>query len=329
MSQPLFDKTYDELREAFVRARFAEPAVFGRPDIEEWLRDSTRHVVDPLNPTSEWGAGAFHWHLKEILGGRGDREIVDLLLLHTTPQIDPPETLLVGIPHAGEFYTLLRTLQLGHAMLFCGRSLHTDSWPILVINNKAYVAEFKEPNHILALRPAISTDVKRIFFAEVMYNRPKRERALDWLTTEYQHVIANTRYAAQRDFDEAVAVSADGTKIVKAKWVMVYGRTPEWGQRVYLLPGEAFRVTKCLITSIFRERIDDRFLAQWLAPRIDTLDDFFAWEAMMTPVHMNRKLRLTTMTAKRTYKEDLGSLLTIDEVCCPSPLPDGGREIKV
>ena len=80
MSQPLFDKTYDELREAFVRARFAEPAVFGRPDIEEWLRDSTRHVVDPLNPTSEWGAGAFHWHLKEILGGRGEREIVDLLL---------------------------------------------------------------------------------------------------------------------------------------------------------------------------------------------------------------------------------------------------------
>src|SRR3989339_826762 len=35
--KPLFDKTLDELREAFVRARFAEPNIFGRPDIEEWL----------------------------------------------------------------------------------------------------------------------------------------------------------------------------------------------------------------------------------------------------------------------------------------------------
>lgn len=34
---PPFDKPMDELRETFVRARFAQEDVFGRPDIEQWL----------------------------------------------------------------------------------------------------------------------------------------------------------------------------------------------------------------------------------------------------------------------------------------------------
>src|SRR3989344_6646869 len=33
----LFDKPVSELREAFVRNRFAEEQYFGRPDIEDWL----------------------------------------------------------------------------------------------------------------------------------------------------------------------------------------------------------------------------------------------------------------------------------------------------
>ena len=33
----LFEKSMDELREAFVRNRFAEGGVFGREDIEEWV----------------------------------------------------------------------------------------------------------------------------------------------------------------------------------------------------------------------------------------------------------------------------------------------------
>ena len=36
-TRQLFDKPMDELREAFVRNRFGESAVFGAHDIETWL----------------------------------------------------------------------------------------------------------------------------------------------------------------------------------------------------------------------------------------------------------------------------------------------------
>lgn len=60
-----------------------------------------------------------------------------------------------------------------------------------------------------------------VVFAEWNRLGPKAGVARHFICTAADLTIAKVRESAQRDFDEAVAVSADGTKIIKAKWMLV------------------------------------------------------------------------------------------------------------
>ena len=52
MTNALFKLTYDELRERFVRARFAEEQEFGNESIEGWLEEQ-RHADKPAGDVDE------------------------------------------------------------------------------------------------------------------------------------------------------------------------------------------------------------------------------------------------------------------------------------
>jgi hypothetical protein len=321
MSQPLFDKPMNELREAFVRQRFAEPAVFGHADIEGWLHQSTHSVDDPSNSTSEWGAMGFLMHLKRDLGDAGTRTYSDWIRDNATALQEPPDTFLVGLPYARPFYALMEVLQHGGCEIYYGWSRKTTSWPVVIIDHHAYVAEFKGPNHILALRPATIPDVMRIFFAEVMDNRPKRQRTLVWLQNEYTHAIANARYSAQRDFEEAVAVSADGTRIVKAGWVFVIEKDYKMGK---LFHASAFHENKILISSTHNRRTvgwgqgtdRDNYLSRFLTEAPN-----YTGGATFLITDPDERIK----GFGRVYVVDTN----IDPQRLPSPLPEGGREIRV
>lgn len=313
MPQPLFDKPLYELRETFVRARFAEPSVFGRPDIEQWLHKSTHHIDDPVNSTSEWSAIGFLDHLESELSNAGARVFAAWIRDNATELQNPPEAFHTSRSYAETFSTILDVLRVGGAVIYQGWSRKHDAWLVLIIDNNAFVAEFKGADHILTLRPATIMDVERVLGAEVMANRPKRDQALEWLTTEYTHAIAMVRALARRDFNEAVAVSTDGTKIVKAEEVAVILNE----DRLMIFPASAFKPCK-ILRAPGQQRLDvpqaprGCTYAEWIL-RYDLPKSLWTTRGQFldTSPYLNKRIFVT----ERRF--------------CPSPLPDGGREMRV
>lgn len=326
--RPLFQTPLPQLRDAFVAARFAQDDVFGRADIEQWLFKSTHRGDDPNNSTTEWGAGAFIKYLEMYCGHLGARTFADWIFTNATVQINPPDRFLSGVPYARALYA---TFQLGRTMLFSDWSSKHDAWPVLIIDNHAFVAEFKGPRTVLTpreapimtLREATILDVQRILLAEVMDNRPKRDRALTWLSNNYQQAIRNTRLLARADFNKAVAVSPDGTRIVKAEFVVVLGESC-----ATVFEGSVFRTRKAKLTYIERQRIPQgttRNDAESVAGLINGLynDDRELYEMTRGSAADRAKL-LDFQNGEVSFK-----VLIVHEDHVPSPLPDGGWEIRV
>ncbi|MCR4313792.1 MAG: hypothetical protein NUV84_00920 [Candidatus Uhrbacteria bacterium] len=67
--EPLFDNPLSELREAFVRARFAEPNIFGRADIEAWIKGESANEVPSNADTDAWRTLLKHDELVDFIHG--------------------------------------------------------------------------------------------------------------------------------------------------------------------------------------------------------------------------------------------------------------------
>src|SRR3989339_322345 len=66
----LFDKSMEELRKAFVYARFAERDVFGKSDVVEWLMRQTRAATPEFSDTSKDWNSYLYKHLADVATGR-------------------------------------------------------------------------------------------------------------------------------------------------------------------------------------------------------------------------------------------------------------------
>ena len=221
MTQRLFDKPMDELREAFVLARFAERAMFGRADIETWLDEPADRSSKP------WEAHGFLDFLdrawkKRMIGGGGFQTAASVLVESATTQFSPPDWLLdEGMEDIRQDYfdPLMAIGRDGNQsrLYFPFPDPTRDSWPIVCLWPKLYVAEYKCKNEIFCMRPAKMRDVCAVLYGEMAARRPKADQAQRFLNDQYRKAIAGVRKSAERNFDKAVAVSADGTKIVRAK----------------------------------------------------------------------------------------------------------------
>lgn len=319
--EPLFDKPMVELREAFVLTRFAEPAVFGRRDIEEWLHNSTLNIDDLIQSRAEWGNLGFIRHLERELGNAGTQTFANWIRDNATELEDPPSPFLASLPNARRFYALLNVVRKGGTATYHDWSQSSPSWPVLITHNEASAAENKECNKVVLLREATIVDVIRILLAEVMDNRPKRERALAWLSNEYTHAITKIRLDAERDFDEAVAVSADGTKIVKVEEVLVIAE--DWRSMI-IYPASAFTDAKILRSSELGHRVSNQGTSHQFKP----IERYVAWFLMADDPRRQLEQCDGQLLETGPWFDKKRRLIT-EARYCPSPLPDGGREIRV
>ncbi|NBS41183.1 hypothetical protein EBS80_00805 [bacterium] len=269
MERQLFDKPLADLREAFVRARFAEPAMFGRADIPKWLADPEWTGIIDFDKSR-----AFVRSFEEVWENlERDQE----LARYATPTNKIPD------------------------------------WMLSRVNDK------------MALE---------ILNAEIKGNRPNANEARAFLNRIARHAVANVRKDAERDFDEAAAVSADGTKIVKAAWVLAANVTPASFTELYpgsalidemeLFPSAAFAERKALLRpgrggtrvglSLKKSEgaIVDRFSSN-APPEMANLGENGSWDYAVFACNDGT---------------DAFPILVIDRNLCPR-LPLNGRKIRV
>lgn len=332
MERPLFDKPMSELREAFVRARFAEPNIFGLEDIEEWLKHRPNRLSAPGEVA--WRAPAFHRYIADALVAEHGLAIKTLATC-ATPFAEPPYDFIGNSVSVSRFprdahLDVLQTLTNGGAKAYySGRAL---KFPVLVLNGNAYVLDHPHghTNAVGLLRLARTSDIWLCIYAEWFAARPKAEKARACLLRHYRAAVKEARLDAQRDFDEAVAVSADGTKIVKAQWVLVAeGSSPTSG---LLFQASAFRQSKIRCgTTIAHVNIERWQLEQISLDRRELTRDRFlsymlgSWRSWV----VNETACLVSDTACRDILEPNETILFVDKNTCPSPLTEGGREIRI
>ncbi|MBI4434235.1 hypothetical protein HY635_00220 [Candidatus Uhrbacteria bacterium] len=244
--EDLFQRPLSELRAAFVRARFAEEPVFGRPDIEEWLareRKADRPESDRDANESPWNAVLASDHMIFAADKRGLALLTEL----ATPLIEMPMVL----PVSGREREALAATE--HLLAMIDRT-RVDTYfgytqgpilPILVTRpggDHAIVCDLDAmTGSEVVLRLLDSGHVMDAIFAEWLYSRPRWREARQFLCDTLAEDIRKERANAELDFDMAVAVSADGTEIVHADYVVTSMRVLGANDRPFT-PAEVHRV---------------------------------------------------------------------------------------
>lgn len=333
--EPLFDKQMDELREAFVRQRFAEPNVFGRPDIEKWLEEQRKNLGKGID-FDPWECDGFDHYALAVSGNDAPeicRSVVMLLRTCVTASTHKPDWSEQD-SSTSNFVELLEMLRAGGTEVFYSTSpAQNDFLAVVIIGEKPYIAAKQMHGDKSEVASFSKTNViagLHLLDEEIRSERPKAAQALKYLLNQYRLAIAAARESAQRDFDEAVAVSADGTKIVRAKWVFVAeGYRPTSGQ---LFPANAFRQSKIRCgPTINHVNIEHWMLDQIsLDRRALTLDRFLKYILICWGrSSVVNVIFLVSNTMCRDILQPGETILFVDKNNYPFPLPDGGREIRV
>lgn len=348
----LFDKPMAELREAFVRARFAQEDVFGKPNIEEWLANQRAYYGSPD-----------HWvHLIERLASKAT---FDLTRLHEMAVRMPLKRLRnsgvhewpdsVDACYTDACYTLISGLDERRADVYTtglGSALHLVVYKrrgvpyrAIAITTSDDVALTPSPRYVLC--PATNADFLRVVldFGLLPDHNPTRmrENARKFLCDTLEAHIGEERGKAEHDFDTAVAVSADGTKIVHADWVVVLGHIGDCSHLHDLkFPAAAFMERKILRLRARRPCYDYSFKVGGPRIRLDGRDDptverFFStdgrvhgqWEPQYADFRKIVDHARWAPPEQKLLELSDGRIFLTHRDQCPSPLPDGGIKVTV
>lgn len=233
----------DLRKEAFISNRLAETPKFGQHDVEEWLareREADRpHIPEePAVPlVSQW----------QRLPGS------DLLGL-TDPQA--AQAILRGFAtRVGDFGIETVSPKLGDWRPFAqllgthveGARIYVGYWAfvILMLGRQFYILRVwhgiergAEDEGLVAHPFSSNTDrmsraVADVLLGEWARGGRKAREARNVLCDAVERRVHEERVQAERDFDAAVAVSEDGTKIVHADDVVVVRESEQDGNTVY------------------------------------------------------------------------------------------------
>ncbi|MBI2624080.1 hypothetical protein HYW67_01115 [Candidatus Parcubacteria bacterium] len=218
----LFIKPMAELKEAFVQARLAEEQYFGHRHVERWLerQQRTGRIVHP----EQWNRCFCR---DAVLFAAAGRELEVLRQFADSSATIPrgPEEYADEVRHRKRIAPLLEAIACANTEIYygdvhglivvCGGNGPGASAFVFVEDHDANGKKFT------AIKPLHSVFVMDAVFATWKRGGPNAEAARTFLCDTVAGLIRKDRVEADADFDRAVAVSADGRKIVHADWVVV------------------------------------------------------------------------------------------------------------
>ncbi|MDO8622197.1 MAG: hypothetical protein Q7R80_03110 [bacterium] len=222
--EDLFQRPLSELRTAFVRARFMETQVYGRPDIEEWIareREAERPEYDYPADESPWIGFLSSDHMIFVARGRE----IEILTTLATPLAEEPTQLPLSArerEHYREVAHLLAMIDRRRVDTYYGYG--SGVIPSILVtkpDGSDALALGKDAVAGIAIQPLRSEHVVDAVFGEWLHHRPRWRKARKFICDALTEEIRRERAFAEDDFDMAVAVSADGMEIVHADWVVV------------------------------------------------------------------------------------------------------------
>jgi hypothetical protein len=200
---PYFENyDYEALKEKFVRSRFAEDQHFGNEGIEEWLA-VTRSAELSFGLST---APEQLWERLEAAMGNKDlgnlvEELVTPVPFEELPEVMQREGNRDGIKLLRFLNPDLHFYPQGDTLLACHREKARKRYWEFVGAHEMYGG---------------ITDSMILFLIESEWERhqPHWQAARQFICDLYAADIKAIREEAEREFDEAIAVSEDGTKIV-------------------------------------------------------------------------------------------------------------------
>lgn len=236
--------TIQELREAYVRSRFAEPDAFGTEEIETWF--AKERTAD--FPSDAWDTYLMRKSMCEAADGR---EITSLRRCADTSLIEPRHYTGGG---SQRLALLLASLDPYKASVYIG----SHDVIVVVFANAhsfdSFVIDWSDKRKTLSFHRLESPHVADIIMGTWRRRGGKARTAREFLCEVLGDDIRNVRKYAEAEFDEAVAVSEDGTEIVKAEWVVIFEEDPRAGGDAILYPAASWTGSKLpLIESYFEE----------------------------------------------------------------------------
>lgn len=347
----LFQKTPEELREAFVRSRFAETSMFGQHDIVEWIereRQAKRPHI-PEEPTvplvSQWQrlTGSDLLHVTDpqaavVLLSHGATPVGNFGIEQTAPRIG----------NWGPFSQMLGT-HVDGARVYVGY----HAFVILELGTLLYIQRIMRgiergvEEEGLISRPFelnmeyTSRAVADVLLGEWARGRPRMQQAREALCDSIEHRVRKERVKAEHDFDTAVAVSADGTKIVNADLVVVVPVPKDdrgWfidamcARSLPMWPASAFTDKKILRSNHMLRSEFPKPGEMWgfnFPGEVPTHES-----AVKAGYHVARRETHEFNHCRQIYCEmrlpsGMQRLFFTAPNFCPSPLPEGGVEVAV
>lgn len=223
----LFSKTTEQLRDAFVRSKFGELAVFWRRDIEEWLEWLLAHPmptpphIDPPD-MQQWTFYlpmiSMKLTLHDLLASASNNR--DL----ATPHL--PQDM-----RKRQLRALLSTLLASEgAKVFLG-----SRWILAILSSETYGEQWyaistKRPGQghepqsysITPFDPEQPSNVVAdVLFAEWLHQRQFAWNARQRFLGQMKLIVADRRKTYEAEFDRAVAVTSDGLRILHVDRVIV------------------------------------------------------------------------------------------------------------
>ncbi len=326
----LFNTPMDELREAFVCARFGENQNFGNPDTEAWL-EGEHDPSDPEYDSSPWTTGLVP--LVKAFEHEYSPSEYEAVLSRAATRLERPLSWHDQLKHGQKM--LLTDLLSSHPEKVLYESACAPargSRDIVIVLEGSYVGCMRVnpgARTYALVREIAACDVVGVLLNEVRQNRPKRLKALSILTRVYRLAIQAVREQAEADFDEAVAVSPDGTKIVKANWVAVVEYANPMGSCVHIFPADRFHNQKALRPDNF-QRSETTFracrieLSTWFqyasAPPLDS-EEWGSLTAQNARNFVDWYLRKEHLFCTLVVLTDIDQrVLAIDSSLCPPEL---------
>lgn len=308
----LFNKTFEELREAFVQGWFAERQHFGNPKIEDWLAGQR----GAEKPDEQW---RLLFLCQSLLSQIGFEEgyLIATLLQYAEPATAPFTEIEQDTKSFLCFLlSLLRHLDPADTKIYYnGISFCT----VIVVcgREKAYVFRREGDQDVFCeVIPINSVAVLRAIYITWMDNGLRAIIARQFLCEKLGLAIAQVRAEAEADFDRAVAVSEDGKEIVKVHRVLVY----DGDKRLIVFPAESFRKDKIRRdTSLANRR---RFSVRTI-DETASVSDFLADMAIMGPDWPYCELQMFVADKEKGIPYFISHAKF-----CPQPLPEGGKELK-
>jgi len=310
----LFQLSLDELRENFVRARFAEAPVFGQSNVEELfdrvhrLRTATDN--EPLKKIIDFDAAK-------------GREI-EILREYANPTEEP----CFGDSALAKTMKKMMSARRGEVEFFqVGKHSVVVVYPDFGRSGDVavYVSQVekeqpgpKDPSRLQVY------DVSSEYVMEAVWMALKNgyEPARNFILSSAEDKIRAERNKAEADFDSAVAVTADGKKICKAEAVVVFG--DERSDDLIFDPA-CFTTQKILYNKETREPPMHHMFSghNFYKDVKDFLSRYEHDFGVRGVFYSDRQILVNVYSSgQRSF------VLCVPRKDCPDPLPAGGRPIK-